>query len=47
MTARKALTVDKMLIFSGLVKTFQVIKERGIKGLLTQMYVVSAQRACS
>jgi hypothetical protein len=34
-------TIDKMLIFSPFFKTYRLLKERGLKGLLTQLYVVS------
>lgn len=34
-------TIDRMLIFSPFFKTYRLLKERGLKGLLTQLYVVS------
>lgn len=37
---KPALTIDKVLWFSPLFKVAQVVRERGLKGLLTQMYVV-------
>eukprot|EP00341_Mesodinium_pulex_P003822 CAMPEP_0116974660 /NCGR_PEP_ID=MMETSP0467-20121206/55312_1 /TAXON_ID=283647 /ORGANISM="Mesodinium pulex, Strain SPMC105" /LENGTH=82 /DNA_ID=CAMNT_0004666869 /DNA_START=1 /DNA_END=246 /DNA_ORIENTATION=+ len=38
------MTIDKVLLFSPFFKTWRVIKERGFKGLLTQMYVMGDVR---
>ena len=39
-TKRAPFTIDKILWLSPFFKTFKLIKERGVKGLITQMYVV-------
>lgn len=41
-TIKPPLTIDKVLWFSPFFKIAHIIKERGVKGLITQMYVVSS-----